>query len=322
MAPSVSVRQCTAEEVVEYFYKWPRQEQWNPGADGYDLSQVYYRSDPNGFFLGTIEEDGSPDIQQVVSIISAVRYGKDSAWVGFYIVAPEYRGKGYGLATFQQALCKLRDRPCIGLDGVLQQVENYKKSGFTVVSWENERRSGSADTILEKLSSFETLEGKNMVNASDVPIEALNELEKRYNGWDRPFFVSEWIKFHTNNAQHGRFSIAVVEKGKVLGYGCVRPAITSFRVGPLFAESVEVAKSILYKLAKLTSEATTQPDSKIRSSVKNVVDVDVPKVNSQAVALFDELDMRNTFTTLRMWKGKQPEVDENGIYGVTTLEVG
>jgi hypothetical protein len=38
--------------------------------------------------------------------------------------------------------------------------------------------------------------------------------------------------------------------------------------------------------------------------------------------MFDDLDMANTFSTLRMWKGKQPKVDVDGIYGVTTLEVG
>jgi GNAT superfamily N-acetyltransferase len=322
MAPTVSVRSCTAEEASEYFYKWPLDEEWNPGNQGHDLNQVYYNLDPDNFFVGTIAEDGCPDKEKVVGIVSAVRYGKDSAWVGFYIVAPEYRGKGYGLAVFQHALNQVEDRPCVGLDAVPEQVHNYKKSGFTISSWENERRTGSAHAVVEKLSSFETLEGKTITNASDVPIEQLYTLEERYNGWNRPVFVSEWIKFHSNNAHHGRFSVAVMENGQVLGYGCVRPAITSFRVGPLFAESPDVAKAILYKLAKLTSEALAQPDNTIAPSVKNTIDIDVAAINPQAIAMFNELDMPNTFTTLRMWKGRQPEIDANGIFAVTSVEVG
>ncbi|KAG2180328.1 hypothetical protein INT44_003330 [Umbelopsis vinacea] len=320
MAPIVSVRPCTVEEASEYFFKWPRDEQWNPGNQGHDLNQVYYNLDPQSFFVGTIAGDGGAET--VVSIVAVVRYGKDSAFVGFYIVAPEHRGKGYGLTVFQHALNHVEDRPCVGLDAVMEQVHNYKKSGFTIVSWENERRTGSADVIVERLSSFETLEGKMIKNACDVPIGELYRLEEKYNGWNRPVFVSEWIKFHSNNAKYGRFSVAVMEEGKVLGYGCVRPAITSFRVGPLFAQSPDVAKAILYKLAKLATEALAQPDSDITPSVKPVFDIDIPIVNPQVVALFDELDMPNTFTTLRMWKGRKPEVDTDGIFAIATCEVG
>jgi len=322
MAQVITVRPCTPEEAVEYFYHWPKQEQWNPGANGDELQQVFYRTDADGFFVGTIADSESPGKEKVVSIVSAVRYGEDSGWVGFYIVAPEHRGQGYGLVVFRHALAHMANRPYVGLDAVLQQTENYKASGFTNISWENERRSGNTHHIVEKLLAYEHFNSGTVVDAGEAPLDQLNELERRYSGWDRPQFVENWIKFHTDNAQHGRFSVAIVDDGCVLGYGCVRPATTSFRVGPLFAETAEVAKAILYKLAKLASQAISQPDNQIASSVKAVLDVDICVANPQAVTIFDELKMPNTFTTLRMWKGKQPEVDVNIIYGVTTLEVG
>jgi GNAT superfamily N-acetyltransferase len=322
MAQTVSVRQCTPDEAAEYFYQWPVQEQWNPGTHGYDLRHVFYKSDAEGFFVGTIADSESPSKEKVVAIVSAVRYGEDSGWVGFYIVAPEHRGRGYGQTIFRHALAHMENRPCIGLDAVLQQVENYKASGFTIVSWENQRRSGNLYHIIEKLSSYETLENATIDDASKVPLDQLNAFELRYNGWERASFVENWINFHSNNADHGRFCVAVMDNERVLGYGCVRPAITSFRVGPLFAESNEVAKTILYNLAKSVSQVISQPDNHIAPSVMDIFDVDVCIANAQAVAMFDDLDMANTFSTLRMWKGKQPKVDVDGIYGVTTLEVG
>lgn len=321
MAPTLTIRTATAEEAEEYFYGWAVSEGWNPGVKD-DIIQVFYNLDPEGFYVGTIAEEENPEKQKVVAIVSNLRYGKDSSFVGYYIVAPEYRGKGFGLALFQHALSQVKDRPCVGLDAVEQQVSNYQKSGFTVTAWRNERRTGSTEGLIEKLASYGNLEGKTILNASDVPIEQLHEMEEKYNGWSRPGFVSEWIKFHTDNAQHGRFSVAVMEKGKVLGYGCARPGVETTLVGPLFAESPDVAKAILYKLAKLTIDAPANPDNGFPPSVKNTIDLDVAGANSQALAMYDELDMPNEFSTWRMWKGRKPEVDTNGIYALASVAIG
>ncbi|CAO3693136.1 unnamed protein product [Umbelopsis ramanniana] len=321
MAPNLSIRIATAEEATTYFHGWAVSEEWNPGYKD-DIEQVFYNLDPEGFYVGTIAEDENPDKQKIVAIVSVIRYGTDSAFVGYYIVAPEYRGKGYGRDLFQHALNQVKDRPFVGLDAVEEQVHNYQKSGFTVTAWHNERRTGPAEALIKKLASYETLEGKTILNASDAPIEQLYEMEERYDGWSRPVFVSEWIKFNTNSAQHGRFSVAVMEKGKVLGYGCSRPGVKTILVGPLFAESPDVAKAILYKLAKLTTEAFANPDNQIPPSVKNIIDLDVCGVNSQALTMYDELGMPNECTTWRMWKGKKHEVDTNGIYALTSVAIG
>jgi GNAT superfamily N-acetyltransferase len=321
MAPTLSIRTATAEEAEEYFHGWAVSEGWNPGIKD-DVNQVFYNLDPEGFYVGTIADEENPDKQKVVAIVSNIRYGKDSSFLGYYIVAPEYRGKGFGLVMFQHALSQVKDRPCVGLDAVEEQVSNYQKSGFTVTAWRNERRTSSTDALVEKLASYETLEGKTILNASDVPIEQLYEMEERYNGWSRPVFVSEWVKFHTNSTQHGRFSVAVMEKGKVLGYGCTRPGVKTIIVGPLYAESPDVAKAILYKLAKLANEALTNPDNNYSPSIENIMDLDIASVNSQALTMFDELGMPNEFSTWRMWKGRKPEVDTNGIYALTSVAIG
>ncbi len=56
----------------------------------------------------------------------------DFGFLGFYIAAPEARGKGYGWATWQAAMERLAGRT-VGLDGVVAQQENYRKSGFELL---------------------------------------------------------------------------------------------------------------------------------------------------------------------------------------------
>jgi len=66
---------------------------------------------------------------KIICMISALAYGKDDGFVGFYIVSKEYRGRGYGLRIFQHGMEYLKGRT-VGLDGVPAQVHNYLKSGF------------------------------------------------------------------------------------------------------------------------------------------------------------------------------------------------
>ena len=80
---------------------------------------------PTGYFAGIL--DG-----EMVSSISAVSYGKDFGFIGFYIVKPGYRGQGYGLAVWKAAMRYLGNRT-IGLDGVLAEEKTYEKSGFKTI---------------------------------------------------------------------------------------------------------------------------------------------------------------------------------------------
>ncbi|KAG0354728.1 hypothetical protein BGZ54_001493, partial [Gamsiella multidivaricata] len=278
----------------------------------------------------------APTKTEIVSIVSLIRYGKDQAWLGFYIVLPRHRGKGYGMATFQKALEHAgHDRQSIGLDGVLAQVENYKKSGFTNVAWRNERRHGSAKDLVENLErdlAEKVARGgvPGLVHLSDdlVDWDQVQALEQRYAGLKRPEFIKEWAQFHTFNPELHRFGVAVLStdgtvdeksgKPKILGFGCVRPAETSYRVGPLYASTPEVAKLLLVKLGVEVVQAERQSPYHVPLQF----DVDVPTSNEEAVKLFDGLDWKDTFPSLRMWRGKIPEHDVNGIFAVATLEVG
>src|SRR5207253_10761618 len=77
-----------------------------------------------------------------VAMISAVRYGAHFGFIGFYIVRPEFRGQGHGIALWRAGMERLAGRT-IGLDGVMAQQDGYRKSGFEL-AWNNVRHEGVA----------------------------------------------------------------------------------------------------------------------------------------------------------------------------------
>jgi hypothetical protein len=129
--PDIRTERMSAEDMA-LAVDWAAAEGWNPGLDD---AAAFHAADPEGHFLTRI--DGRP-----VACISAVRYGPDYGFVGFYICLPEFRGRGLGMTTWNAALASVGDR-ALGLDGVVDQQANYAKSGF-VLKHRNIRYGGPA----------------------------------------------------------------------------------------------------------------------------------------------------------------------------------
>ena len=74
------------------------------------------------------------------AIVSCVNYDASFSFLGFYIVRADLRGKGYGLRIWNAAIAHAGPR-VIGLDGVVAQQDNYRKSGFQL-AYANVRYGG------------------------------------------------------------------------------------------------------------------------------------------------------------------------------------
>ena len=81
-AHDLRIRVMRPEEIA-LAADWAAAESWNPGlADAACFATV----DPEGFLIG--ELDGAP-----AATISCVNYDERFAFLGFYIVRPELRGR-------------------------------------------------------------------------------------------------------------------------------------------------------------------------------------------------------------------------------------
>ncbi len=269
---------------IAMFRAWAAQEQWNPGLhDG----TAFHTADPHGFFVGRL--DGEP-----VSTISAVRYGTDFGFIGFYITRPEFRGRGYGIQVWHTGMNHLAGRN-IGLDGVVDQQDNYRKSGFRL-AWNNIRYEGVPSGEAELPS------GVRLVDARTLPFPELTGYDRRFFPAAREPFLSCWIGHPSHTAR------AAVDDGGLRGLAVLRPAGAACRIGPFYADSPEIAAALLHEVA---AAVPGRP-----------VAVDVPDVNSPSVRLMESCGMAPSFETARMYTGPDPEVRLPGIFGVSSLELG
>ncbi|MFI1677920.1 GNAT family N-acetyltransferase [Streptomyces sp. NPDC020607] len=261
---------------------WAADEGWNPGlAD----APSFHAQDPEGFFLGRL--DGEP-----VSAISVVNYADDYAFLGHYLVRPDQRGRGLGLVTWRAGLAHAGGRT-VGLDGVPDQQDNYRRSGF-------ERRHGTLRYIGPL--PVADVPDRHVRSVEAAGLRALMAYDSACLSADRPRFLESWL------ATPGHRALARIVDGRLTGYGVLRQGRDARRVGPLFADTRADAEALLDALA---AEADGAP-----------VAMDVPESNPEAVALAEARDMKPTFATARMYTGPIREFAEERVFGVASLELG
>ncbi|MCB5165753.1 GNAT family N-acetyltransferase [Streptomyces bambusae] len=264
---------------------WADDEGWNPGDTDVTAFAV---ADPAGFLVGRL--DGKP-----VACISAVRYGTGFGFIGFYIARPEVRGQGYGIRMWNAGMARLEGR-LVGLDGVLDQQDNYRRSGFRS-AWNNIRYEGRVPDTAPPLP-----DGVELADAGTLPFDRLAAYDRRFFPEPRDGFLSAWTGLP------GRTALAAVRDGRIEGLGVIRPCSGASRIGPLYADDPETAAALLHALAARTPQRT--------------VAVDVPDANPAATALATGLGLTPSFEAARMYTGDTPDLDLPGIYGVTSLELG
>ncbi len=277
-----TIRIATRAE-VDIAVEWAAKEGWNPGFHDADC---YYSADPNGFLIGFLGNEP-------IATISAIKYGNTFGFIGFYIVKPAYRGRGYGIQIWSAALKHLEGRN-IGLDGVVAQQENYKKSGFNL-AYRNIRYEG--------ISGGNPPYNSEIIKLSALPFETIESYDRPFFPEDRSPFIKSWIY------QPECTALGIMRGGKLVGYGVMRICHSGHKIGPFFADSPELAESLF--LALRTGAKT-----------KELIYIDIPGVNQAAVSLAKRYDMAVVFETARMYTGERPDMPLHRLFGVTSFEVG
>jgi ribosomal protein S18 acetylase RimI-like enzyme len=260
--------------------EWAAAEGWNPGLHD---AHCFYAADPEGFFVG--ERNGVP-----IGCVSAVRYGPRFGFLGLYIVKAGHRGQGFGLELWRAALDHLGDR-VIGLDGVVAQQDNYRKSGFRL-AFRNIRQQGRGGGAAPS----------GLTGLAAIPIEDILRYDATAFPAPRAEFLKSWI------GQPQAVSVGVADGRRLKGYGVLRACREGFKIGPLFADDEETADRLF---AGLTARA---PGA--------AVFLDTPEANPAAVALAARHAMTPVFETARMHKNGSPEMRLERCFGITTFELG
>lgn len=272
---------CRAE--IDIAIEWAAQEGWNPGLQDADC---YFAADPDGFLIGFLDDEP-------IACISAVKHGADFGFIGFYIVKPAYRGQGYGMQLWRAALNRLASRT-IGLDGVVAQQHNYKKSGFSLAH-RNVRYAG--------LTGFTARSDVAWFDLNKQPLADVLDYDRAFFPTERRAFLHAWLQ------QSECLALGVVQNNTLAGYGVIRRCRTGYKIGPLFADDLLIADTLFYAL-----QSQVQPNTPLF--------LDVPEPNQLAIDLAHRYAMRADFETARMYFGNAPELPLARIYGVTSFEVG
>lgn len=271
-------RTATADE-METILSWAQAEGWNPGLED---AHAFWQADSEGFFVAQKDD-------ALVAAISVVNHTADFAFLGLYLARPEVRGQGIGYALWQHALEHAGTRT-IGLDGVPAQQENYARSGFA--------HAGATTRFAGTLTAKDTAV-PHVATPSDVP--ALVALEARASGVAKPAYLSHWF-----TEAKTRKTLMISRDGAVSGFCTVRACDVGAKIGPLWADNIADARSLILQAATLFGAELS---------------IDVPDSATALRDLCATLGLQPGFETARMYRGAftTPEVP---IFAIASMELG
>ncbi|MFG1805913.1 GNAT family N-acetyltransferase [Streptomyces sp. NPDC049040] len=285
MREDFTVAEATAADWDE-IVAWTEREGWNPGLGD---AACFRPTDPAGFLVGRI--DG-----RIVSAVSLVAYSPDYAFLGYYLVHPDHRGTGLGMATWNAALPHAKGR-VIGLDAVPAQRGLYIRSGFTA-AYDNVRYTG-------RPSPAAAAPGAGTVGSvTPYHLDAISAYDSGCFPAERHAFLSRWLTADGHTAR-----VLLDGSGHVTGYGVIRPAHQGLRVGPLFADTHDGAAALFDALVTGLPAGAE-------------VSIDVPDHHPTAAALAESRGLTESSRCTRMYSAPAPYTRTDAVFGTTTLELG
>ncbi|MFH0733126.1 MAG: GNAT family N-acetyltransferase [bacterium] len=276
------VRKMKKEE-ANLAIEWASDEGWNPGL--YDLD-CFWNTDPDGWWIGLLNNEP-------ICLKTAIKYGNTYGFMGFYMVKPKFRGKGYGLTLWKIANESLIGR-IAGMDGVVEQQKNYAKSGY-VYAHRNVRYEG--------VGGGQTINAPNITDIKNISFELIENYDRECFPEKRSKFLTGWFSLPES------FSLGYFEDGKIKGFGTIRKCRKGYKIGPLFSDNYQIAEKLFLCLKSKINEGES-------------FYLDIPEPNENAVKLVKKYNMKYVFETARMYLGGTPDVNLNKIYGITTFELG
>lgn len=280
-----TIRTMTRQD-LDLAVSWASGEGWNPGLHDAD---AFWATDPQGFVA--LEEQG-----EMIGSGSIVSYDGHFGFMGFFIVRAGLRQQGRGAPFWHERVRRLQARlragAAIGMDGVFAMQDFYAKGGF-VFSHRDIRFQGQGrgHTVAERVQPYRPQH-----------FAALTEFDRPHFPCPRPAFLQAWVGLPESQTW------CCWQQDQLVGYATVRKCVTGYKIGPLFAADDGVAQDLFLACSNL---AQGEP-----------LFLDVPEPHAGALALAAEHGMVEVFGCARMYLGPVPQLRHQGIYGVTSFELG
>jgi hypothetical protein len=299
----------TTNELETIVWLFPKEQGWNPGIEAFGKGGYSQVIPKEHILVGKM--DG-----EIVCCIACPRFGNNFGWIGLYIVREEkMRGLGLGIQMWKAAMeGPLQGCVTIGLDGVLAQQPNYRKSGFIHNPWNIIRHSGTIKQILSVLTKSVTTTSSTThhilptTDNNDFIIQQCIQYDKQiFPDVDRGEFLHRWLVLEKSFAICTRNS----EHNQITGFGLIRPAVDGYRIGPLYCNDETIAKQILHELLQhvLLKES---------SNDQTKIYIDMPECHALFAAT---INLEAGFTCGRMYWGKPMKEKIEHEFGIVCWEM-
>lgn len=287
-----SIKQMEQPE-IDVLFNWTKSEGWNPGVGELESFNAV---DPSGFRMLSINS-------QAISSLAAVRYPNSYAFLGLYIVKPEFRGQGQGKCLWDYSLNTLSSFKSVGLNGVLSQVNNYEKSGFKI-SHLNTRWQAGLFEFNDPLPSSDP----SLKISEEVSLEEISDLDFHASACYRPSFWESTL------ARPNSYFLAARENSVLKGFAVLSKCIDGYKLGPVYSSNPIMAEGLLTKLWHKAQD--------LGGSVSDTIQIDAPGTNPHAAELAKKYGFKEVFDVARMYRGEKPDADDSKTYGLVSLEIG
>lgn len=279
-------RRLTRDE-LDTVVGWAAAEGWNPGPGD---AAAFWATDPEGFW--GFDVDG-----ELAGAGAIVAYGDAAGFMGLYLVRADLRGRGLGgpFWHFRRDTLRARLRPDapVSMDGVFAMQPFYAAGGFSF-SHRNLRMTG-VPVGLGSTSS-------DLVELGHEDLDEATALDTSYVGVSRRAFLEHWLP------PVGGRAYGLRRDGSLVAYGAIRPCVTGWKVGPLFAPDPADAEDLFAALVEVAAG--------------DEVSLDTPENNAAALDLAARHGLSESFGCARMVLGPPPATRWDAVYGVTTFELG
>ena len=215
-----------------------------------------------------------------------------------YYLAKKYRKRGYGLAIFQKAL-EHCNGCTIGLAAVSEQVENYKKIGFSIS--ENVKfYMGKATHCNVDLNIIPYNEEKHFQDVASY--------DKNCFPGDRKDFLKSWL------VKPNTYSFVYYENNILKGYASIYKSNDVWDISPCCCDSYEIAKALIGALVNQIDEQSDFEFSVTESNkfVANLIN-----------EISDVYNLNNSPNFSKMYKNGTPNnFDVNKCFCYVSIAIG